>query len=236
MDNRICNGPKDELILSNAKHKITEFDRIGLHYNLVAQAVDEERKKHADPFDESFLRCIIAMLISFDMGRMMGKVEEAYSFEEGGFGLRLKLKLEKIAPSLERLRGLSISDIDLKEHERSILRVYSELSGDGEGALNQRKLKETNGRFHVGAAKTLHFLNPGLFIIVDSYAAKAFQMAHRVNPGYSSRKYLQRMECAQSDIRNYGESRFQELERGTPMTRIYDKLTFMTGKTRAQVR
>ena len=87
--------------------------------------------------------------------------------------------------------------------------------------------------FHAGAAKTLHFLNPGLFIIVDSYAAKAFQMAHSVNPGYSSRKYLQRMECAQSDIRNYGEPRFQELEPGTAMTRIYDKLTFMTGKAHA---
>ena len=236
MDNRIYKGPKDKLILNNAKYKIDEFNRIGLHYNLVAQAVDQERKKHADPFNESFMRYIIAMLIYFDMGRMMGKVEEAYSFDDGGFGSRLKLKLEKIAPSLEQFMGLSITDIDLKEHERSILRVYSELSGDGEGALNQRQLKDTNGRFPVGATKILHFLNPGLFIIVDSYAAKAFYMAHGVNLGYSTRKYLARMECAQGDIRDYGESRFQELEPGTPMTRIYDKLTFMTGKKYAAER
>ena len=236
MDDRAYKGPKDKLILSNAKHKIAEFNRIGLHYNLVAQAVDEERNKHADPFHAPFLRYIIAMLISFDMGRMMGRVEEAYSFEDGGFGSRLKLKLEKIAPRLEQVMGLSITDIDLKEHERSILRVYSELSGDGEGALNQRKLKETNGRFHVGATKILHFLNPRLFIMIDSKAAKAFRLAHNVpfrnatQPGYSAERYVNCMKHARDDIREYGASEFQALERDTPITRIYDKLTFMTGK------
>jgi hypothetical protein len=38
------------------------------------------------------------------------------------------------------------------------------------------------------------------------------------------------MKLAQRDIQIYGVPEFQDLERDTPITRIYDKLTFMTGK------
>lgn len=224
------NGPKAKSILINAKDKVDEFNRIGLHYNLVAKAVDEERHRYVDPFNQSFMRYIIAMLISFDMGRMMGRVEEAYDFASTGFGSRLMLKLHKIRPNLEQLMSLSIAEVNLQAYEQEILRAYCELSDAGEEALNQSNLKGGNARFHVGTTKILHFLNPSLFIIVDSYAAKAFHKAHGVSAGYSHRKYLERMKLAQWDIRGYGVSRFQELEPDTPITRIYDKLTFMTGK------
>ena len=37
------------------------------------------------------------------------------------------------------------------------------------------------------------------------------------------------MECARADILDYGLEDFMALEEGTPITRIYDKLTFVTG-------
>ncbi len=230
MGNRSCNEPKDKPIVINAKYKVDEFNRTGLHYNLVAKAVDEERHKYVDPCTRSFMRYIIAMLISFDMGRMMGRVEEAYDFEGTGFGSRLTLKLHKIRPNLEQLMSLSLTEVDLQPYEKDILKAYCELSDAGEEALNQRKPRGKNAHFDVGATKVLHFLNPRLFIIVDSYAAKAFHMAHGVKPGYSHQKYLERMKLAQEDILEYGVSRFQALEPDTPIMRIYDKLTFMTGK------
>lgn len=37
------------------------------------------------------------------------------------------------------------------------------------------------------------------------------------------------MKCAQKDIKEYGIKQLQEFEPNTPITRIYDKLTFTTG-------
>lgn len=215
---------KQNLILRNAKQKIDDFNRIGLHYNLIAKEVYRKRRSCADPFSQSFARHIIAGLISFDMGRLMGKVEEAYDFEGKGFGSRLKLKLSTIRPNLERLMKRSLAEIDLNKHVRDILEAYHELAVDGEGALNNR------GHFHVGATKILHFLNPELFIIVDSNAAKAFREAHNVKAGYSSQRYLERMKLARQDIRGFPLGAFKALEPDSPITRIYDKLTFITGK------
>ena len=216
---------KDNLILSKADRKIDEFNRIGLHYNLVAKEIYRKRRSCGDPFSQSFMQYIIAGLISFDMGRMMGKVEEAYDFNKG-FGSRLNRKVSKIRANLEQVTSLSVNltEIDLRKHEHNILNAYRELSDDNKDALNK------NGHFYVGATKILHFLNPELFIIVDSYATKAFQKAHGVTLEYSSERYLERMRYARQDIREFGLEQFKALEKDTPITRIYDKLTFMTGK------
>ena len=222
---------KDSLILINAKQKIDDFNRIGLHYNLVASSVYKKRSTCADPFACSFLKYIIAGLISFDMEQKMGKVEEAYDFKGTGFGSRLKLKLGKIRPNLERLMNLSLTEIELHKYKQDILKAYCELATDGEGALDNR-----GQHFLVGATKILHFLNPKLFIIVDSHAAEAFRTVHNVKfrkitqPGYSSQRYVDYMAFAQQDILTYGLERFKALDPDTPITRIYDKLTFMTGK------
>ncbi len=225
---------KDNEILRNAEGKISEFDRIGLHYNLVAKSIYEKRRMCADPFDPSFMQYIIAGLISFDMGRMIGK--NKYEMEGNRFGSRLNLKLQEIKPILTRLMNLSLTEIDLQQHKDAIVKAYDNLSAKENGALNENR--EEN--FHVGATKILHFLNPKLFIIVDSNAAKAFRKVHSIKfskgtqPGYSSQRYIECMECTQRDISTYKRDHaegFEALERDTPITRIYDKLTFMTGKT-----
>jgi hypothetical protein len=38
------------------------------------------------------------------------------------------------------------------------------------------------------------------------------------------------MKCAKEDILNYGVDNFRALEPETPLARIYDKLTFITGE------
>ena len=100
-------------------------------------------------------------------------------------------------------------------------------------------VNQKGGGFHVGATKILHFINPEAFIIVDSNAARAFRRSHHVSfrnttqPGYSIDKYIDCMECSKSDILRYGVEEFCALEEGVPITRIYDKLTFMTGSKMA---
>jgi len=89
--------------------------------------------------------------------------------------------------------------------------------------------------FHVGATRILHFLNPELFVVVDRNSMFAYMHCGQVNytdwdePGYSAAKYLDCMRRAQRDIKYYGVERFWTLEPGSPLTRIYEKLTFITG-------
>jgi len=217
------------LILENAGAKIARFNDEGLHYNLVANEIYKKRNDEGDPFSESFLQYLIAGLIVFDLGRWMGS--KRYAFEGGGFALRLNSKLHEIRQLLEPLMKLSLAQIDLQEHRDAIMRAYETLSAKGSGALHEDQTKS----FHVGATKILHFLNPELFIIVDSNAARAFKISwdlpfrNTTQPGYSADRYLECMKRARIDISTYGLEQFRALEPNVPLTRIYDKLTFVTG-------
>lgn len=211
-------------ILAHAAQKITRFDEIGLHYNLVANQIYQKRfDGDTDPFDISFLPYIIAGLISFDLGRMMGTKRYDIKCKES-FASRLKCKLQQIEPQIKPLLDFSLTQIDLELHKGDIAQAHNILSARGNHALHDK-----GKSFYVGATKILHFLNPNLFIIVDSNATRAFQEAYAVRPGYSEGRYIERMEHARKDILEYGLESFQALEPGVPITRIYDKLTFITG-------
>jgi len=219
----------ESVILGNATEKIKRFNYIGLHYNLVANQIYEKRfASGTDPFDRSLLPYIITGLLSFDIGRMMG--DKPYEIEGNSFASRLSSKLQVLRPLLKPLINLALTQINLQEHRYVIIKSYNTLCAKGEGALHKK-----GWAFHVGTTKILHFLNPRLFIIVDSNAARAFQLAHNVpfrnstQPGYSANRYMECMECARRDILTHGLKQFQALELGTPITRIYDKLTFVTG-------
>lgn len=224
------------MILINAARKVARYNELGLHYDLVANQIYEKRFVGGTaPFHTSFLPYIVAGLISFDMGRMMGKgLVAKYEIEAGGFASRLNSKLQEIKPLLDPLINLNLTQTDLPQHSDAIDAIkeaYNTLSAKGNGALHENQTK----CFHVGATKILHFLNPKLFIIVDSNAAQAFRDAHNVlfrnatQPGYSALSYIECMKCAQKDILTYGLEQFQALEPSVPITRIYDKLTFATG-------
>jgi hypothetical protein len=214
------------LILNNAISKISRFNEIGQHYNLVADEVYRVRSQIGNPFSESYLPYIIAGLATFDMGRMLG-----YSYNNGNFVSRLRAKLLIIRPLLEPFLSFNLESIELPEYNSEIMQVYEILSSTGTGALHQDHTKS----FYVGASKIMHFLNPGLFIIIDSNAARAFKAAHNIpfknatQPGYSAKRYVECLECAKMDISEYDNNNFKALEPNTPITRVYDKLTFITG-------
>lgn len=219
------------MITSNAQNKIVEFNSMGLHYNLVAGSIYEARSSLSDLFGEEYLPFIVAGLISFDMGRMMGKgANLKYDIELGGFATRLFNKLQVIKPWIENLVNEHLVDADLAMGSDDIAAAYEELAGGGHDSLHHG-----GKRFPVGATKILHFINPELFIIVDSNAARAFRSFHSVDfknttqPGYSSVKYMKCMSCAKQDIIDFGISDFRSLEPNTPIARVYDKLTFVTG-------
>lgn len=216
-------------ILDNAVSKIARFNDEGLHYNLVANEIYRVRGQIENPFDKSYLPYIIAGLVSFDMGRMMGA--RKYSFDGSSFAARLDTKLQQVRLWLEPLLAFNLLSIDLQEHGGAIKQAYTALSARGPGALSKNQAKS----FHVGATKVLHFLNPELFIMVDSNAARAFKAAHNIPfrknapQGYSAKRYFECMKKAQIDISTYGLEEFRALEPSVPLTRVYDKLTFVTG-------
>ena len=200
-------------ILADAPGKIAEFNRIGLHYNLVANQIYKKRfAGSTDPFDDSFLRYIVAGLIAFDMGRagMMG--DKPYELKGNFFFLRLKSKLEDLGQWLKPIIDLGLTQIKFQEHRDRIIKIYNSLLVGGQGALHER-----GSNFHAGTTKILHFLNPQFFIMVDSNAARAFRLAHNVpfrnatQPGYSAERYVNCMEYARMDILAYGLEKFQAL-------------------------
>jgi len=219
------------MILKEAREKIDRFNKLGVHYNIVSNYVYKKRKLLDELFDTDYLPYLVAALISFDLERMMGKgSENKYDIMAGGFATLLYEKLCNIKSKIAHLNDINIVDIDLKYEIGRIEDAYNELSASGKGGLNQK-----GGEFHVGATKILHFINPELFLMVDSNAARAFSRYHGITyrnttqPGYTSEKYISCMSCAKADIIAFGQKEFCELEPGMPMARIYDKLTFATG-------
>jgi len=225
---------KSRMITSNAKEKIEEFNSIGLHYNLVADAVYKKREDLESPFNQEYLQYIIAGLISFDMGRMMGDNRTRYAIKPGGFATLLGKKLSKIRQTLSHLvvSDLKLTNLDIEKESQRIMDAYEVLAEGGIDGLNRR---EGGFDFHVGATKILHLIKPDVFLIIDSNAAKAFKSNHGIafrnttQPGYAADKYVACMECAKQDILDYGLDNFRLLEPKTPIGRIYDKLTFITG-------
>lgn len=221
----------EDMILENASEKINRYNQLCLHYNIAAEGIYKARTIQKNLFGASFLPYLVAGLISFDLGRMMGKGPEGrYDPKANGFASQLKNKLEEVRPHLQHLIYLRLSDIDLRREYDNIAFAYRCLSSTGRGALNQ-----TGDEFHVGATKIMHFINPELFIIVDSNSARALRMAHNVGyrnttqPGYCDSKYVESLKHAQTDINAFGVNEFCLLERGMPMARLYDKLAFAVG-------
>jgi hypothetical protein len=120
--------------------------------------------------------------------------------------------------------------VDIDKYERTIREAYDCLARRGKESLDSK------GRaFHVGGTKILHWINPDLFIMIDSNVARVFRVYHGVcfkdatQPRYTAKKYLDCLRHAQSEIHAYGYERFRALEPGTPIARIVDKIAFVQG-------
>jgi len=183
------------------------------------------------PFGTEYQSYIVAALISFDMGRMMGQgLEQKYDPSKNGFAAYLDIKMRKIQPYIEPLVTTDISIFEHDLHYENIVKGYNVLAYKDSESLNLK-----GGEFHVGATKILHFINPNLFPIIDSNAAKTLNELYNLKyrkttqPGYCGALYIQSMATIRKIIWNYGIEKFRDLEPGTPIMRIFDKLTFAYG-------
>src|SRR5579859_4133377 len=181
------------MILSNVEQDIASYDCLGVHYNVVADAIYKMRHEVHDPFSEEYLPFIVAGLIAFDMGRMMGKgARQKYCPGEKGFAFRLLQKMQTVRTLVGNLHS-ELSGINLSEAAKPICKAYNCLAESGPSGLNS----DPSEHFHVGATKILHWLNPRTFVMVDQNVARAFKVHHQVDfktgtqPGYTAEKYVE---------------------------------------------
>lgn len=221
----------DLSLFQDAERKIACYNRLCLHYNLVADAIYGVWRGSRDPLAPGYMPYLVAALIAFDMTRMMGGgLETKYDPAAGGFAARLKEKLAQVRPLLQPLIEQDLFQVDLEAQRRDIVRAYDVLAAPGRGGLH-----EQGKAFHVGATKLLHFCHPELFAIVDANTAQALKaecgIPYRAGtqPGYSGERYVQAMSAIKDQVRAYGIARFRALEPGTPTLRVFDKLAFVCG-------
>lgn len=202
-----------------------------LHYNLVADACYKKLTTLKDPTNPDYFPFIIAALISFDMNRQMGSgLEDKYIVAKGKFASRLHHKICANQAVIKHLSSQSITTVSMEAEKKDIVDLYDSLAL--KSPTSNQGLSDSDTDFHVGATKILHFINPELFPIIDSNVAKfatEFELAKYMNttqPGYTSSKYVLFMQGAQSAISSFSSTKFQSLEPGTPIMRIFDKIAF----------
>ncbi len=208
-------------ILNDARNAIAKYDATCLHYNLIAEGVYSARMRFAGPFDPGFTPYIVAGLLGFDMRHMMGK--DPYLLEAVSFATKLREALSLIGPMIQDFVGDALDACDFLSHSAELQTAYDYLLKVGPDQKN----------FHVGATKILHWIAPELFIMLDSNVAQSFHLACGVAfkkgtaPGYSAGKYLACLRIAQAEVKEFGPTNFQSLQRKTPLARLFDKVAFI---------
>jgi len=173
-------------LMHTAEQQIRRYNQLCVHYNLIAQGVYAARALHG-PFAPAYEPYLVAALLGFDMGRMMGSGAAArYAPAAGGFAARLHAKLMAVRPLLEPLLPADLLTADLAAHGDQIVSAYEQLAANGPDGIH-----EQGKAFHVGASKLLHFLHPALFIIIDRNTAEVLRQygglpeaAGYTGPGY----------------------------------------------------
>jgi len=192
-------------------------------YNQIALEVYEARRAIGDALSPQFQSRVLDGLIGFGIGIMI----------KGGRGalkarLQICLDVARKSTSISQLRDCQLSTVDLAAIKPVITSAYDHFSLPG----TLHPLKQS----HVAATKTLHWLFPDLFLMLDSNVAITFRehfgvkFRRSTQPGFSSDKYFCCLLGAQNEIRSFGVDRFRQLEWGTPETRIIDKIAFILGK------
>jgi hypothetical protein len=214
------------MLLTHVADRLQAYERDGLHYHLAASGVYEARKRIGNVFSAEFRPYIIAGLLSYDMGRQLGKAP--YQI----FAERLARKLALVEPLIAPFMQSSLATVDLATAQAPISQAYELLAARGTGALNTN----STSAFYVGASKVLHWLNPELFLIIDSFIARAFHThpdpASRVRiiragaPCYSAALYLRCLAHAQREITAYGEAQLRRDGGGLPLMNIYGNVAF----------
>jgi len=217
-------------ILTNEKDvaaTLARYDKTCVHYNLIAEGVYRARHEEFqdNPFDEGFVPYVVAGLVGFDIGRKMGVAEDRYTV----FASKLHAKMASLENCLKGISSYSIETCPLPSVSEQIGKAYDSLLD----------IWTKRQEVHVGATKILHWLAPELFIMIDSKVASAFRVEYPTafkeptQPGYSAKKYVKCLELAQREIQEFdgrfGSGAFRDLQHGTPLARIFDKVAFVVG-------
>ena len=131
------------MILDQAPDAIDRYNRSGLHFNLVAEAICSARESLA-PFSSEYEPCSIAGLIAFDMGRMMGGGDR-YDLTGRSFRSRLRAKMLRVKDFLGKTPLVCLEQIDLNAAASHIEAAYNCLAASGSAALHDDQRKQ----FHV---------------------------------------------------------------------------------------
>ena len=213
------------LLDGSAKRLIDAYNcgHEGPRYNRVAAKVYEARLTHGDPLSPQFECAILDGLMGFGMG---------ITIKGGRTALEPRLQsclgTARKRTALDQLRDCCLSSADLGAIRSAITSAYNCFALSG-------TLHPTD-QSHVGATKTLHWLFPDLFLIVDGNVAKAFRahfgvkFSNTTQPGYSAAKYFECLQKAQKEIQSFGIQQFRQLEPMTPEARIFDKIAFVVGQ------
>ncbi len=198
-------------------------------YNRAYHSVLEARQGSLCLVDKSgsvsdpSIETIRQALLAFDMGR---QVDRNQSFNSR---LRAKLNKDEVKMSLTKFREYTISSPKIAQLETDVENVYEVLSASGEDSLSKR-----HDHFYVGATKTLNFMFPELFVIVDSNVKMA---VHRSSEGIEFGKYWDIMILCGRELfeweQHYGDldSLLRLDTKPTTITRIFDKCAFVLGKS-----
>jgi hypothetical protein len=216
-------------MLSHLSQKLAKYDHAGLHYDLVAKAIYATRPvAKAQLLERNFLRHVVAGLIAFDMGRMIGAGADRYDFEKG-FAARLSAAVSDAREHLIPLLGLNLMADEPMVHAAASMAVYERFA--------RTDLDVAGKAFDVGATKVLHFLNPWFFPIIDSNAAAALRQAGKIafrkstTPGYGAERYVEAQVVLKAEMLRHGhEVRKAARAQGLPELRIVDKALFVSAQ------
>ena len=133
-----------QTLFQNAAEKIRRYNRFCLHYNLVADALYRELLRSRAPFSPTYEPYLVAALISFDMGRMMGKgLTQRYDVTVDGFAARLHRKLTQAQPFITAIIGSTIVETDVEKRAPGIVAAYDTFAAGGEGGLHEQERSST---------------------------------------------------------------------------------------------
>jgi hypothetical protein len=145
--------------------------------------------------------------------------------------LNKKLQEDGIKAILKRFRNLRIYTTDLKSIKSDTAELYRKLSASGSDGLSFR-----DDHFYVGATKTMNFLFPELFIIIDKWVAQALNLYSYNN----FESYWSTLERCYNEIKKWCEingdvSNLIALDYppSTPI-RIFDKCTTVMGNPKVR--
>jgi hypothetical protein len=156
----------------------------------------------------------------FNMDRQMGSISSPQGRKHLG---ALRLALTRRSRVLKPLLSKRISVALIQRHSEVLARLFDHLSSSGRVVPGKR--------FPVGVTKTLHFLNPEVFLVVDRRVAERLRICSKALPKTASRytgiDYVNALQLVASELRSYGIAGFRRLQPGQPTLRIVDKILFM---------